>query len=437
MEPNFVCIIRFDFCLKSNNNTLEEKLNNLYQCEKKQVLSAQGLNFGVQQQKFDVYENKDYYNFDYFATIMVNEIDFITDVITIAILSKNQVDKIIEGETKLDHFQEKVNDIRNDLPVYTKKLFTDHNTSPVITFIRPDNHNNIFDNDYNIDIEKAKTLINDNSKILNKFNFSTYSIISLIKGDQNYPEENFVTLQKSNKWGPLTIFNTGLYHKSYLNPDEYSPTILPTILDDFLLIRNLFRGFYWLEYRINQINEINQKSYDILSQDFKTKNWDNFIRLNNEQEKLNNKWIKLSQKTFDELYKLEEITPFFNYESLEYEEGVYDYPIKFNHGLNLVGKPNSLIFMYMTEIKYLFNKINSDLKRVQEKQNQISTAFHDEINIRSIKTTLSHTKTMTKMTKVILAATIISLLIAIDSKIDFYSIILSIINYIKSINLQI
>ncbi len=432
MKPNFVCIIRFDFCIKSNKKDLKEKLNNLYQCEKKQVLSSQGLNFGVQQRKFDVYENKGYYNFDYFATVVVNEIDFITDVITIAILSKNQVNQIIEDKVKLEHFQDKVNDIRNELPVYTKKLFTNHTTAPVITFIRPDSHNNIFESNNKIKQDKIKEFIQKNSKILEKFYFNTYKIISLIKGDKNYPPENFVTFQQDNKWGPLTILNTGLYQKYYLESDTYSATILPTILNDFELIRNLFRGYYWLEYRIEQLSNIDQKSYDLLSQDFKTKDWDDFVILNNKQEELNNKWLKLSQKTFDELYNLEEITPFFNYESVDYEEGFYDYPIEFSHGLNLVGKPNSLVLMYMTEINYLFNKINNDLKRVQEKQNQISTAFHDEINIRSIKTTLSHTK---KMTIIILAATIISLLIAIDSKIDLYSIILSIINYIKTINL--
>lgn len=411
----FSSIIQYSYVQKSQEAEIMSTLNNIYMVEKPETMySANVLSYLSQQKSYKYYLKENVDHFKLVITIISQDIKKIIDITNIAVLSDETNEKIAKGLIEISEIKSYIRVFFTDIKSILER---DENYNPLITYVRPKEYLNPYVEDNTISILKYSKWISKNCIGLQKFGFNDYSILSVLKSKEFGEFENIISNDSSFLWGDLTIVNIGIINKTYLQAGSISPFNITELLSEIEIIKSSFRCYEWFNVKMKELVRVDDESYDLLDTDFSKLKAKKILSIYKEQEATKSLLLKLTNKTIDEVQDFTITTPFFS-ESEKYEQNKYDIPIKMSYGMNLINAPNSLLYLYSLELNSFYIKINSDIRRVSEKSKEITNYFHNKINIESIKTTRFHTKLMTFMTLVILAATLLALYISVISNIN-------------------
>lgn len=401
-------IAHIGFAFMGTEKNVEEFLTEIYKDNPKNITHANAFSPINAQFSTKLYETKEFGDFTTVMTTLRASTSRIFDVLTVAILSPSQIKGVQDGSTNIIDLHKLINETFSNTDLYfnNKNVGLDEQY-PIITYFSPSEYYSIIDQNGQLNLIESSNWIQANDTVLNKFTFNTYQLPTLLRGEPYKGSDMFITSRFSSIIGPYAIFSAAQFHRFFRDIEGNSGFSSENeIYDDLKFIIGLMRNFSWLNHRLIELDNLDDLTYSVLGTNINHKKYRSLYKKYNNYENGRVKWIELSNRLYDEIEGLKMTSTPINYETKNYEVGIFDYPLNLPFGLKMVGKPNSIILLQLENIENYYNELIKKVSVIDKKIDNLSNFFNSSLTISSIRHTRFHTIVMTIMTLIILGATI-------------------------------
>lgn len=393
-------ILRFDAVMGNDREEMEEALDDIYEGQKDDFWIHE---FGTGTTQVDYYEgggSKNVLkNFANLTTIILSEHDHILDVITIAELSKPQLNKIrlydgsaFDEDNPVFEFQSLLNISPEKIPTIAPKIDrAGQQGVPVFNIIVPEGLPKWYTETGEFDNDRITSFFENRSNY-HKVGFNIHSPITGVFLDGEY--YLLATSNPNIQWGPTAIIPLRVFERGIVVPDW---------MDCIYILVPYFRMFLWLEYRTELLNELDSKTYE-QSEFFEDSNEKDIADYESRLTIVQNNWSEIS-RVRDELRK-------FNTE--------YKHPIKkdgtgvFIHldlsreaGIKWSGTHFDI---FKDSLKRVLREFTDDLTRLEEKQTNILDYVTAEISTRASIESVNLQRSLKWLSLVLIGLTIVLIL---------------------------
>lgn len=411
-DVGYSFIAHIGFAVMGTESEIEAFLTEIYKETPKSITHAQLFSHINSQFTTKKFSTKEFGEFSSVFTTLRASTSRIIDVVTIAVLSSEQIRSIQEGSSDINDLHGLINETFNNSEIYFNISTQEVNEQyPIITYISPSEYHVVVNEDEKIELEECCKWILDNDLLLNRFTFNTHQLPTLLRGSKFQGTDLFVSSRYSSISGPFAILSAAQFHRFYRDVEEGADMSIDSeIYEDLSILISLMRSFSWLEYRLVEIDELDKLTYSILGADLNHKKFKKILSKYMEYEKARVKWIEISNRLYDEIEGLKKMVPPINFDTENYKIGMYDFPLNLPFGTRLIGKPNSIVFLQLDTIETYYKETLKRIEVINKKMENLSTFFNSALSILSIKHTRFHTIIMTLMTIIILGATVAMLI---------------------------
>lgn len=407
MKSKIAVLVRYDFCHQSDDDELHETLSKLYResGEKHGGATMDGGSWTMT--TYSGTPNNvegDFPEFASIKTFVSPNNRHITDIATVAELSKSQVTEIEENDSSRTHvlignWISSLDEIASNLPTVVE--VTEHREKPVILYVEPENQQDISNENSRISVEKIQSILKENREFIGKFHFLLGHPISLLG------TEDLVSPHSSgDRWGSLTVLNlSSTFEADDREGEEIMGALWLRRLDSN--IKPYFRLYYWCRHRLSDVYKIDERTHGIdelvSHPDEDQDDLEAILNIESDLETLRESWTDTYTKSADELAELKA-----KHEFLEeaHEEIQHSIPIPAPaEGIVIEGK-DGLIEQYQEDLRILASRLQANLDRVADKQDRISAYVRDLINAKSTETSIHLQREVNYLTWLLLILTV-------------------------------
>lgn len=416
MEIHFASFVVFEFLPQTREEELHDALAELYGEEAKEY---GGPTFGGGSWYRHVYGNEDdnqleaESEYQWIRTIVELNTWGILDVVTLAVMSDDQLGLITEDESNSSEYykcRRSLNELLENIPSVVDGEPAENAS---MCFIEPVEVWDLWDDDGEIVIEKAQETLEEHGALLNRFNFTNSGYLSFVSGFYFVAPEVL-----TQPWDRLVVASRGL------GIDDPTPDELitgPTWYRDLASFQTYLRTYYWCEFRSEEIakldREVDENRDALVAEATKDLEMDAVFDLAQSNRDVSTRWVGLHSWLIDELDGLRQN---FRTRADEAEDtlmGPYDIAIPRTEGGGLVfdeDESNSLIGLYEDQAREYLDHVEANVERVNEKQQMLSTDIRDLVSVNSTRENITLqrdvkqlTEQLGRLTKVLVGLTIL------------------------------
>ncbi|PSP80828.1 hypothetical protein BRC81_01710 [Halobacteriales archaeon QS_1_68_20] len=443
MDVEFAAVLRFDFALEPNGSELEGKLDSLYSSRTEDVdptffgfapasqLETRGTGSITRFSDVDYGElsgQRGPFTLDEFGAIqsflLHPDSRRFYDLVTVAEFSDEQIETIAEADVeaaseRVAHWQGQVSRIGRyvDSLVYDEEIFGE--TSPLyyhqqILYVVLDETRDLRDDDGDLRTDACDDVVSE--PICRKYLLGERGCVSLLGSG-----ELVGTQRLGDVWGPLTATAVSKPREKFRVPgaDEFDLPPLGTLVNRLL---PFFRAYDWAHLRLADTEitdqELTESSANVneLQEDderrYLTELAERETELGQVQKYLD--YSKMTQE-FDDVVRL---IGGYRYDRDESHRDDYEQPLSKPSDTTLRSTTyfeDSLLATYRNELTHLFETLESNLDRIDEKQKRISNIITDKVTVTGTKASVELNDRVRKLTWVLVALTVVLVAIPVFS----------------------
>ena len=418
-----IAILRFDFALSLEEDSIEQGLENWYGQEGEsyfetvfgQGQSSEGTYFSHSGSRECPIGELDH--FKSVETSMIRQTQYFTDVVTIGYLADDAVADILEKDDARDDLEEWRTELRS-ITDYVPIIAEDVNQGNELIQVFPKDGWETFDEDGKLNTAQIHTNLKTASEILGSINFNLSGYISLFVGMGG---QHIVIPQIPTQiWNPLISVQT---HS--LSSDDGESPWLPNWVKTLQILTPYFRSHQWLSYRLAQVQDIDEKTYDVSGilnsgiGDVSDSDLDALIEDESRLAELRRDWTSVFAQATDEFEELknhhgeifEKQQDQLNQVDSPEIEGEVRIPKPNRSGL-MIGD-TSLFDAYRDNLSKRFRSLESILERIGKKQSQIANFIHDDISAKATEANIDLQEDVKLLTWVLVGLTVVLVILTI------------------------
>lgn len=386
MDIHFAGFVVFDFLPQTREEELHNALEGLYGEEAEDygggMLGSTGTWYRHVYGNHEDNQFEANSEFEWIRTIVERKTWGITDIVTLAVMSEDQLTRIIEEDgpnrSEYDQCRKSLNELLEDIPSVVED---DPTENASICYVEPAEELGIWGED-GLEIKSIQETLEEHAVLLNRFNFTNAGYLSLISGNIFVAPE--VLMQP---WDRLVAVSRGL------DIDDPTPEELilgPNWYTELSSFQTYFRAFYWCEFRSREIAGLDQDVDDnrdlLVSETSGDLDMDTVFDLARSNRDVSTRWIELHSWLIDELDGLQDD---FLKRADEAEDplmGPYDIAIPRTEDSGLVfdeDESNSLIELYEDQVREYLDHVQSNVDRVNKKQQMLSKDIQDLVSVNA------------------------------------------------------
>lgn len=403
VEPKFVAVVRYDFCAAADEEELLNELERIYDSEPQEhgwhTFGGGGGSHTMFGDAPDI--DPDEAGFRYVRTSVEQRVERIIDVTTVAILSTTQVDNIKTWDESraspyVGELLETLEEISAQIPTVVK---TSQHRNPSMVYVEPDEQIDARYDENGGLIPESVYKEGISREFLSKFQI-------YLHGAATVWGEDIVNAQAMmQRWGILSVLNLT---STCDNIDE-EWEVKPLWLRRLSRLVPYLRGFHWLNYRMDQIQEYDNETHglsELLSNDSNEMTVQALIGKQKTLAERRERWTDLSIKTMDEWEALQRDFGPRGLDSVKTDDipTVAQDP---ESPVRIEGETNPLDHYYKQTVELLFQRTEDSIRRVGEKQEQISNLIHDQIQVKAEESNLDLQNSIRNLTIALAGLTLV------------------------------
>lgn len=403
MNIDTAALVRYDLCHQSRREQLMNSLESIYGDEGE---SHGERVFGGQRWERYKFEGElssldgKFADFEVTKTYVGFESRHLIDVVTVAELNDDQIEEIENNHPNrtqilITEYSELLTSAALQIPTVAP---TDTNRQTVHFYVEPTQAQPVTDENGNLDTDLLTNFLNDNSEDLEKLYYNVGHPQSLLNN-----EDLVVPHGTAFPWGRQTIFNLS-------SPPATESGFEPVWLRRLRPLREYLRTYLWFNHRVQLLDKLDRETHGIeklmRNASGGGSQLQEVLEIESELDEIRETWADKYTKTVDEIADLESRPPLQTSYSQELE------PVKINDITD--GVPvNSLLDIYDQQLVTVTEQVASDLDRIGNKLDEVSTYIRDKINVHATTATIGQQRATNYMTVGIVLLTIVLVVIAV------------------------
>lgn len=410
MDLKFVGIVKFDFCPETEGEELEETLTEIYGDSGE---DRGGAILGGGGWARTIFGNgssnriEEGTGFRWVRTSVEQQISGIYDIVTAAILSAEQLEKVLNADHNqasglLSDYRGIISENLEGMPSVVRPIGAE---DPFITYLEPEQRLEVTDEKGNIDMEQIHDILLENQGLLSRFDFPVSGLMSFVS------TEDFVAPSVlMQPWGRLCILNQS---STWELPPPEDMVLGPVWLDRIRTLLPYRRAHSWSQHRIVELREydeqVAQQRPKLKDQASPDSGIDEVLDFGTAFEELRLDWTELHTRVNDEIRELNDI---FEERTVEPDEQAlitFDTPIPTPEPAVFVTpsrENNSLISWYEDSVRSLLNTLESESERIEKKQRTIAEYVNEVISVKATKENIALQNRIWWLTWVLVGLTI-------------------------------
>ena len=402
MDVHFGGFVVFEFLPQTREEELHDALEELYGNEAEEygggMLGSSGTWYRHVYGNHEDNQLEANSEFEWIRTIVERKTWGITDIITLAVLSEDQLTRIVEeeGPNSSEYYQcrKSLNELLEDIPSVVEDAPTEKAS---ICYVEPAEKLGIWGED-GLEMERIQAALEEHAVLLNRFNFTNAGYLSLISGNIFVAPE--ILMQP---WDRLVAISRGL---DIEDPTPEELVLGPNWYTELSSFQTYFRTFFWCEFRSGEIRkldvEIDDNRDSLVSETSNDLDMDAIFDLAQSNRDVSTRWVGLHSWLIDELDGLRKN---FRTRADEAEDpltGPYDIAIPSTEGGGLVfeeDENNSLISLYEDQARDYLDQLKANMDRVNEKQQMLSADIRDLVSVNATKENITLQRDVKELTE--------------------------------------